>query len=95
MKRTSIIVIAVVAVVMLIIVASGLFIADETQQVVVTRLGKPVRTILNPGLHFKIPFLEPLMFLINDFWNGVENRIRSPQRINVISGPILTPVGTS
>ena len=82
MKRTSIIVIAVVAVVMLIIVASGLFIADETQQVVVTRLGKPVRTILNPGLHFKIPFLETTHVFDKRFleWRGKSNQVTTKDK---------------
>ena len=31
------------------------FIVDERQQVVVLQLGKPVRTITEPGLHFKLP----------------------------------------
>lgn len=29
---------------------------DETEQVVVTRLGEPMRTVKSPGLHFKLPF---------------------------------------
>jgi len=33
-----------------------IFIVDETEQVVILQLGKPVRTITNPGLNFKVPF---------------------------------------
>jgi len=82
MKRTSIIVIAVVAVVILIIAASGLFIMDETQQVVVTRLGKPVRTIMNPGLHFKIPFLETTHVFDKRFleWRGDSNQVTTKDK---------------
>lgn len=34
------------------------FIVDEREQVVVTRLGDPRRTIQSPGIYFKVPFIE-------------------------------------
>ena len=34
------------------------FIVDEREQVVVTRLGDPKRTIQEPGLYYKVPFVE-------------------------------------
>ena len=35
---------------------SSIFIVDETQQVVILQLGKPVRTITEPGVNAKLPF---------------------------------------
>ena len=35
---------------------SSIFIVDETQQVVILQLGKPVRTITKPGFNAKLPF---------------------------------------
>jgi len=35
---------------------SSIFIVDETEQVVILQLGKPVKTITKPGLNFKLPF---------------------------------------
>ena len=35
---------------------------DVTEQAIVTRLGKPVRTASDPGLHFKLPFVESVSF---------------------------------
>ena len=35
---------------------SSIFIVDETQQVVILQLGKPVRTIVEPGFNAKLPF---------------------------------------
>ena len=35
---------------------SSIFIVDETQQVVILQLGKPVRTIIEPGFNAKLPF---------------------------------------
>lgn len=37
-----------------------LFIVDEREQVVVTRVGEPRRTIREPGLYWKVPFVEQL-----------------------------------
>ncbi len=37
-------------------VMSSVFIIDEREQVVVLQFGKPVRTILEPGLNVKLPF---------------------------------------
>ncbi len=39
----------------IIIVYTTVFVVDETEQVVVLQFGKPVRTIQEPGLHFKLP----------------------------------------
>lgn len=38
--------------------AASLFTVDETEQAIVTQLGKYVRTITEPGLQFKVPFLQ-------------------------------------
>ncbi len=39
----------------LIIFFTTVFTVDERQQVVILQLGKPIRTITEPGLHFKLP----------------------------------------
>ncbi len=58
MKNAMTLVVLLVAVGILIDAAC--FIVDERQQVVVTQLGQPVRTIQWPGLNFKIPFIQQL-----------------------------------
>ena len=35
---------------------SSIFIVDETQQVVILQLGKPVKTVIEPGFNVKLPF---------------------------------------
>ena len=35
---------------------SSIFIVDETEQVVILQLGKPVKTVTKPGFNFKLPF---------------------------------------
>ena len=52
----------IVVVVVAFILNSVFFTVREDQQVVVTRLGKPVRVLREPGLGFRTPFIEQLTF---------------------------------
>jgi membrane protease subunit HflC len=56
-------VILVLAVAALIIVYSSLFEVYQTQQALVVRLGQVVRVIDQPGLNFKIPFVENVILI--------------------------------
>ena len=49
-------------VVAIVIFIEGLFVVNQIEQVVITRLGDPVRVIRDPGLHFKIPIIEKVTF---------------------------------
>lgn len=44
---------------------SSFFTVSEIQQAVVTQLGRPVRVVKSPGLHFKLPFLQQVLFFDN------------------------------
>ena len=52
---TSIIVIILIGLVALV---QSLFIVDETNTAIVTRFGEPIKTTQNPGLNFKVPFID-------------------------------------
>ncbi|MEE8219798.1 MAG: protease modulator HflC [bacterium] len=54
--------IAVLVIVAGFVFFSSLFTVSEVQQVVITQLGKPVREIRNPGLHFKLPFFQQVLY---------------------------------
>lgn len=56
----KIIIAAVLVFIIAIVLVNSLFTVDETEQVIITQLGKYVRTITEPGLHFKTPFLQTL-----------------------------------
>jgi membrane protease subunit HflC len=45
-----------------IVASSSLFIVEQTQQVIVLFFGKPQKTIHEPGLNFKIPFAEEVVY---------------------------------
>jgi len=51
MKKLTIIIIVLIAIILL----TTVFKVDVTEQVVILQFGKPVRTIQNPGLHWKLP----------------------------------------
>ena len=42
----------------LLVLWGGVMIVDETEQIVIVQLGKPVRNIMKPGLNFKVPFIQ-------------------------------------
>ena len=47
-----------VAVVIVILIGASLFTVQETEQAIITQLGKFIRDVNEPGLHFKFPFLQ-------------------------------------
>jgi modulator of FtsH protease HflC len=49
---------AAAAFVLAIVIGSSLFTVDQTEQVLITQFGQPVRSITEPGLHAKIPFVQ-------------------------------------
>lgn len=78
MKKTNLIITAIVAIVVLIVLSSGLFIVNEKEQVVITQFGKPVGDpIVEPGLKFKVPFIQTANFFDKRFleWDGDPNQV--------------------
>ena len=56
----GVITLVVLLVAMAILADSAMFIVDEREQVVVTQLGEPIDAIRDPGLYYKIPFIQQL-----------------------------------
>ncbi len=57
---------------------SAAFVVNETQQVIITQFGKPVRDpIVTPGIHFKIPIVQKANFFDKRFleWDGDPNQV--------------------
>ncbi|MFC0407493.1 protease modulator HflC [Roseomonas elaeocarpi] len=73
----------VAAAVVLILVTSTLFTVNQTQQVMITQFGRPVRIIQTPGLHAKIPLIQTVVTFdrrLLDFEAPGEEVILSDQR---------------
>lgn len=54
------------------------FVIDETQQVVITQFGKPIgETLTEPGVTWKLPFLQTAHFFEKRFleWDGESNEV--------------------
>jgi len=67
-----------IAVVALLGISGTFFIVDETQQVIITQFGKPVRApISTPGLKFKIPLMQKANYFDKRFleWDGDKNQV--------------------
>jgi membrane protease subunit HflC len=60
MKKGTLLIIIIVAI--LFLANLSLFIVDETRQAIVLQFGKPIRAISEPGLNWKIPFIQNVIF---------------------------------
>ncbi|MGA2402875.1 MAG: protease modulator HflC [Syntrophobacteraceae bacterium] len=61
-----------------ILTGASFFVVSETQQVVITQLGRPVgQPITEAGLHFKVPFIQTANFFEKRImkWDGSPNQI--------------------
>ncbi|MBR0659954.1 protease modulator HflC [Neoroseomonas oryzicola] len=59
MNRTFILLGVLAAIV--VTAASSLFTVHQTQQVLITQFGQPIRVIREPGLHYKLPFIQSVI----------------------------------
>jgi modulator of FtsH protease HflC len=67
----------------IIVVANTFFTVNQTEQVLLTQLGQPVRVITAPGLHMKIPFVQtaiPFDRRLLDYDTPPEEAILGDQR---------------
>ena len=56
--KKSLAILGIVLIAAGVITYSGLFTVHQTQQALVLQFGSPVRLVREPGLHFKIPFVQ-------------------------------------
>ena len=81
-------VLAVVVVVVLVLAYGSLFTVYQTRQALVVRLGQPVGApITQPGLHFKIPLIDSVIYIdkrILDLENSAQEVIASDQKRLVV-----------
>jgi membrane protease subunit HflC len=71
-------VLAAIAFVGLLILMDGVYIVNETQQVIITQFGEPVgEPVLAPGIHFKLPFIQKSNYFDKRFleWDGDANQV--------------------
>ena len=75
-NQQSLILLIVLAVVF--VISSGVYTIDETEQVIITQFGRPVgEALIEPGLRFKLPFIQVTNRFDNRFleWDGAANQV--------------------
>jgi membrane protease subunit HflC len=80
-------VLAVLAVIAIIIGYSALFTVYQTRLALVVRLGQPVRVVTEPGLNFKVPLIDSVIYVdkrILDLENSAQEVIASDQKRLVV-----------
>jgi membrane protease subunit HflC len=80
-------ILAALVLVALVIANSTLFAVYQTDQAVVVRLGEPLRVVTEPGLNFKLPFLDSVINIdkrILDLENPAQEVIASDQKRLVV-----------
>jgi membrane protease subunit HflC len=80
-------ILAVIIVALLIVGYGSLFTVYQTRQALVVRLGQPVRVITEPGLNFKIPIIDSVIYIdkrILDLENPAQEVIASDQKRLVV-----------
>jgi membrane protease subunit HflC len=87
MRGVSGIVALILLIVVVIIGYSCIFTVRQTEQVLLVRLGEPVRVVTDPGLHFKAPFVDSVISIdkrILDLENPAQEIIAFDQRRLVV-----------
>ena len=80
-------VLAVLAVIVAIVGYSSLFTVYQTRLALVVRLGQPVRVVTEPGLNFKLPLIDNVIYVdkrILDLENPAQEVIASDQKRLVV-----------
>ena len=86
MNRSVIAAIAA-AFVVLVIASASLFTVSQTEQVLITQFGQPIRVISSPGLNMKVPFVQTVISFdrrLLDYETPGEEVILSDQRRLII-----------
>jgi membrane protease subunit HflC len=80
-------IIAALVLMALIVAYSSMFTVYQTDQVIVVRLGQPIRVVTDPGLNFKVPVLDSVISVdkrIVDLENPAQEVIASDQKRLVV-----------
>lgn len=77
-KDIKLIVISAAVLFVLFVFSGGVFIVEEGEQAIITQFGRPIGdSIVDSGLHFKVPFVQDLHFFEKRLirWDGSPNQV--------------------
>jgi len=87
MSKISLIILAVIVVVGGMVASSSMFTVHQTQQALVLQFGNPIRVVKEPGLSFKMPFLQNVEYydlrILNLDPPAQEIILKDQKRVNV------------
>ena len=87
MKRPSLVISLILLAALGVLASASLFTVHQTQQALVLQFGDPRRVITDAGLHFKVPFVQNIIFIdkrILDLDTPAEELIASDQKRLVV-----------
>jgi membrane protease subunit HflC len=61
MKISKLAIVGIIAVVAALLASASMFTVRQTEQAIVVQFGNPREVIRQPGLHFKIPFIQQVL----------------------------------
>ena len=85
MKKTIIIITIIAVVAVLICLKASLYVVDVRLQAVITQFGKPTRTVTEPGLYVKTPFIQEVRYFDKRLleWSGEPSDILTRDKENI------------
>jgi modulator of FtsH protease HflC len=85
MKKPFIVIIVISVTAVLICLKSSLYVVDVRSQAVITQFGKPTRTITEPGLYSKVPFIQEIRYFDKRLleWSGEPSDILTRDKENI------------
>ncbi|MCH1542542.1 MAG: protease modulator HflC [Alphaproteobacteria bacterium] len=87
MKRPSLVISLILVAALGVLASASLFTVHQTKQALVLQFGDPRRVIMDAGLHFKVPFVQNVIFIdkrILDLDTPAEELIASDQKRLVV-----------
>lgn len=63
--RTKLAIVGILIVVLVIVGISSMFTVRQTEQAIVVQFGNPIRVVRDAGLHFKLPFVQNVIYYDN------------------------------
>ena len=85
MKKTIIIITIIAVAAVLICLKASLYVVDVRLQAVITQFGKPTRTVTEPGLYVKSPFIQEVRYFDKRLleWIGEPSDILTRDKENI------------
>jgi membrane protease subunit HflC len=83
MKRRVLLILGILVIGLGIVASSALFTVHQTSQAIVMQFGNPKRVVTEPGLHWKLPFIQDVLYYENRVLNldpPVESILLSDQK---------------